>query len=79
MGVVDTVNDDIWVSYMKQTDKVGEKWLFPEEADVCKTNINQIIRRSIDVEYHLTATIRCSISAETCKIIQTCFEETQTN
>ena len=79
LGVVDTVNDDIWVSYMKQTDKVGEKWLFPEEADVCKTNINQIIRRSIDVEYHLTATIRCSISAETCKIIQTCFEETQTN
>ena len=53
------------VSHMRRSDRVGRNWLFPEKADVHATGTDQILMRHIQVNYTLTAIIRCQISSET--------------
>ena len=76
LGVVDGMEGEkVKVSYMKMSDRKGQKWLFPEEADVHSTSPDQIIMRHIPVMYSLTAMIRCEISCETLEQIVACFNK----
>ena len=64
LGVVDKYeNGELLVSYMKRTDKKGLNWLFPEEAEIHVTHIDQIIARNIPVKYSLTAMMRCILDS----------------
>ena len=59
LGVVDKIDDNrVYISYMKCSDKKGFNWLFPDEADIQLTSLNQIIARNIQVAYSLTATFK---------------------
>ena len=74
VGVVDVVDGkDMYVSYMKRSDKQGLRWLFPDKTDIHKTSPEQVLLRNIPISYCLTAMIRCQISAETLKKIQALF------
>ena len=78
LGVVDGMEGErVTVSYMKMSDRKGRNWLFPEEADVHATSIDQIIVRNIQVTYSMTAIIRCEISQETLHHIEACFTKSQ--
>ena len=43
---------------MQKTDKKGKKWIFPEEAEIRLTQLDQIIVLNIPVKYSLTAMMR---------------------
>ena len=74
VGVVDVVDgEDMYVSYMKMSDKQGLRWLFPDETDIHKTSPEQVLLRNIPIFYSSTAMIRCQISAERLKKIQSLF------
>ena len=78
LGVIDSISgykNEIYISNMVKTDKKGLKWLYPEEADIQLTKPDQIIVRNIAFSYFLTSMIRCEISHQTLKEIQTCFDE----
>ena len=47
------------VSHMKRSDRVGRNWLFPEKADIHAIGTDQILMRHTQVNYTLTAMIRC--------------------
>ena len=73
---MDKIDDNgVYISYMKRSNKKGFNWLFPDEADIQFTSLNQIIARNIQVAYSLTAIIRCRISNDTLNYIQDCFTE----
>ena len=70
LGVVDKFeNGELFVSYMKKTDQKGLKWLFPEEAEIHQTKIEQVIARNIQVKYSLTAMMKCILDLNTHKDI----------
>ena len=72
LGVIDGMDGEkVVVSHMKRSDRVGRNWLFPEKADVHATGTDQILMRHIQVNYTLTAMIRCQISSETVGQIET--------
>ena len=72
LGVIDWMDGKkVVVSHMKRSDRVGRNWLFPEKADVHATGTDQILMRHIQVNYTLTAMIRCQISSETVGQIET--------
>ena len=64
----------IMVSYMRKSDKKGVRWLFPEEAEILETSLDQILQRNIPVSYSLTAMIRCEISKATLETIDKMFK-----
>ena len=59
---------------MKRTDKKGLKWLFPSEAEIYTTKIEQIVVRNIPVRYSLTAVMRFALDEETHTYIENCFK-----
>ena len=63
IGVVcDVYGDHTNVSYLKQTDKVGVHWVFPEEIEMQQTSFEQIMASGFEVKYTQSAVrIRCSI------------------
>ena len=72
LGIIDGMNGEkVVVSYMKRSDRVGRNWLFLEKADAHATCTEQIQIRHIQVNYTLTAMIRCQISSETIGQIET--------
>ena len=76
LGVVDVVDgEDLYVSYMKRSDKQGLKWLFPEKAVIHQTSTKQVLLRNVPVSYSLTAIIRCEISSQTLIDIQATFDK----
>ena len=78
LGVVDGMNGEkVRVSHMKRSDRKGLNWLFPEEADVHDASTDQILMRHIQVNYTLTAMIRCVIPCETLDHILECFSKIQ--
>ena len=63
----------ICVVHEKKTDKKGKNWLFPEEAEIRLTQLDQIIVRNIPVKCSLIAMMRCTLDNETLSNIQECF------
>uniref|UniRef100_A0A7M5WQV2 Tudor domain-containing protein n=2 Tax=Clytia hemisphaerica TaxID=252671 RepID=A0A7M5WQV2_9CNID len=63
LGVIcDVYGDHANVSYLKQTDKVGVHWVFPEEVEVQQTSFEQIMASGFEVKYTQSGVrIRCSI------------------
>ena len=68
-------DNELYVQYMKKTDKKGKNWLwlFPLEAEIRLTQLDQIIVRNIPVKYSLTTMMRCTLDNETLSGIQECF------
>ena len=70
LGVVEGYKGDEYVvSYLKRSDKVGCHWVYPDEADVHTTKLDQIIFRKIAVSYRCTSFIRCTIDSNTVELI----------
>ena len=75
LGVVDKYeNGELFVSYMKRTDKKGFNWLFPEEAEIHLTKHDQVIARNIPVRYSLTAMMRCILDDKPHTDITQCYQ-----
>ena len=56
-------NDYAEVSYLKQTEKVGVQWAFPEDSEIQKTSFDQIMASGFKVNYIQSAVrIRCVIN-----------------
>ena len=74
LGVIDSTRNEgqVFVSNMMKTDKKGLRWPFP---DIQLTRLDQIIVRNIPVSYQLTSMIRCEVSQETVKNIQSYFND----
>jgi hypothetical protein len=75
LGVVDGTNNakQLVVSYMKMSDKKGQKWLFPDKADIHVTSVDQINKQHKQLMYSLTAAIRCEITSATLEQINEYF------
>ena len=71
---VDKSPNDLYVSYFIRASKSGTNWTYPEEAEIIKTNNEQIIGRRLTVSYHCYAMIRCSITQKLAKEIDINFE-----
>ena len=65
----------VYVSYMKRSDRKGARWLFPDEADVHETQAEQILLQNLQVSYCLTAMIRCELSTKTLQTISDLFDK----
>ena len=63
---------------MRQSDKQGLSWLFPDEVEIHDTSRDQTIARNIEIRYSMTAMIRGNISRQTMKQIEQCFERIST-
>lgn len=51
------------ISFLKRTDKAGLQWVFPEEAEIQKTSLEQIMASGFEVSYlHSATRIRCNIT-----------------
>ena len=63
IGVIcEVYGDHANVSYLKQTDKVGVQWAFPEDAEIQQMSLDQIMASGFEVKYNQSATrIHCSI------------------
>ena len=70
---VENSPDDHYVSYFIRANKSGTNWTYPEEAEMRKTNTEQIIGRNLTVTYHCHSMIRCSIPQWLAKKIDTDF------
>ena len=75
--VIDSTRKEgqVFVSNMVKTDKKGLRWLFPDEADIQLTKLDQIIVRNIPASYQLTSMIRCEVSQKNLKNFQFCFND----
>ena len=52
VGVVSQVrNDYAEISYLKQIDKVGAQWVFPEDTEIQTTYFDQIMASGFKVKY----------------------------
>ena len=60
---------------MRQSDKQGLSWLFPDEAEIHDMSRGQIIARNIKIRYSMTAMIKGKISRQTLTQIEQCFEK----
>ena len=79
LGIVDIiVNDKVYVSYMRKSDKQGLSWLFPDEAEIHDMSRDQMIPRSIEIRYSMMALIRGNILRLTLTQIEQCFEKIST-
>ena len=80
LGVVreEAKDQEIVVSYYKRGNKAGTSWNFPEEAEVRKTLIDQILERKLKVAYHCYTVIRCSMLAEKAREID-CLLDSKVN
>ena len=66
LGIVDqTVGDEVYVSYIRKSDKQGLSWLFPDEAEIHDMSQDKIITRIIEIRYSMTAVIRANILKHT--------------
>ena len=79
LGIVDIiVNDKVYVSYMRKSDKQGLSWLFPDEAEIHDMSRDQMIPRSIEIRYSMMALIRGNTLRLTLTQIEQCFEKIST-
>ena len=80
LGVVteEAKDQEIVVSYYKRGNKAGTSWNYPEEAEVRKTLIDQILERKLKVAYHCYTVIRCSMLAEKAREID-CLLDSKVN
>ena len=53
------------ISYLKQTDKAGVHWVFPEEAELQQTSFEQILASGFEVNYIQSATRICCVIKKT--------------
>ena len=60
---------------MRESDKQGLSWLFPDEAEIHDMSWDQIIARNIKIRYSMTAMIKGKISRQTLTQIEQCFEK----
>ena len=58
---MDNSENEHYISYLLRANKNGTHWYYPEEAEIRKTNEEQIIARNLVVKYHCYAVIRCGI------------------
>ena len=64
LGIIDTVVDDakIKVSYILRVESTNDHvWVFPEEADVHDTSVDQIMCKNIKVDYLNSIRIKCRV------------------
>ena len=52
------------VSYMIRSSISDSEWVFPQKAEILKTNSEQIIARKVPVDYKCSACIRCGIKSD---------------
>ena len=72
LSVVESVSDDgIFVSVLTPCNKAKFNWVYPEEAQVYKIDYDQIVMKNIAATYHKSVRIRCSLSSDTMKQIET--------
>ena len=67
LGVADGLDpesDRILISYLKQTDKEGFEWEFPEHADIQPISEEEILVSSIAVTYMSPVKVQCRIRCE---------------
>ena len=57
------------LSYMKQSKKTKPEWVFPEDAEVRETSLEQIIFTKVNVNYFCSVRVRCIIPDETVNLI----------
>ena len=75
LGIVnDIVEDKITVTHLKRTDKNGQKWVIPDDAEVLQVDEDQIVVRNISVMYH-GVSCRIELSKATTKEITDCVDE----
>ena len=65
----DSVNNKVSLSYMKKSRKTKSEWVFPEDAEIRETSLEQIILSKISVNYFCSIRVRCIIPDDTDKQI----------
>ena len=62
------VSPDLFVlSYLKRVDSAGIDWVFPEEAELRETQMEQILEQKIQVRYFCSTRIRCRMTEDSVK------------
>ena len=75
LGFIDCLEDDkAMVRYFTKASRDNVRWNAPEEEKVHETFLNQIICKLDDLAFISGNTIRCSLSKEHLKTIQSCFD-----
>ena len=72
LGVVNELcetDQEMVVSYYIRGNKTVTSWNYPEEAEIRRTNVGQVLARKLNVSYHCYAIIRCSTTIEKAKEI----------
>ena len=54
---------------MKQSKKTKPEWVFPVDAEVRETSLEQIIFTKVNVNYFCSVRVRCIIPDETVNLI----------
>ena len=60
---------------MKTTRKTKSEWVFPEDAEIRETSLEQIILSKISVNYFCSIRVRCIIPDDTVSKIDAALKE----
>ena len=77
LAIVDgpTQNNKTPLSYMKQSKKTKAEWVFPEDAEIRETSLEQIICGKINVKYFCSIRVRCIIPEESVQLIDAALKQ----
>lgn len=72
VGIIEKIisQKTLSVSYMKRMGSNGKNWVFPEEQEICNTDVDQLLATKIGVKYFCSTRIRCSLEDETVAAIE---------
>ena len=74
LGIVDSLSSNkINVLHLKRTDKIGLKWVLPENPEILSVDHDQILLKSVNVMYY-GLSCRIEISKATANEIMKCVE-----
>ena len=59
----------VQLSYLKRMDSAGRDWVFPEDAEIQQTSVEQILDFKVAVRYYCSTRIRCRINNDTVNIL----------